>query len=252
MNELKSTEKKEKVFWLTGLLFFVLIGSGVASIYFLFQLNNELKAIVEDDMPITERITRITMHKLEQTYWLERALRHAEIASLGQQSDEDGVRLLHEAQDKFREITVKVNEEIANALRISREAQKLARTEHLSNELRHIEDSLKTIEKEYARYNKHVVDVFSLFSAGKISEAKGLINATENLETDFNQRLEGFLIESEKFTRHSLSSIGKSEDKVIILIAAIISISLLYTVVILLSKGIFAAFQKVSIRRNRH
>lgn len=252
MNQLKSTEKKERVFWLTGLLFFVLFGSGVASIYFLFHLNNELKEIVEDDMPITEKITQITIHKLEQTYWLERALRHAEIAAFGQQSDGDNIRLLHEAQRKFKEITVKVNEEIASALRISIDAQNLAHTEHLVHELRHIQDSLSSMEKEYAEYNNHVDEIFSLFSAGKAGEAKKIANDTEKLEEDFNRRLEEFLLESEKFTRHSLSSIRESEDKIIIIIATIISISLLFTVIVLLIKGIFAAIKEIPIRRNRY
>jgi len=252
MNQSRSTEKKEGVFWLSGLLFFVLLGSGAASIYFLFQLNNALKEIVEDDMPITERISRITIHKLEQTYWLERALRHAEIATLEQQGDENNKRLLHEAQEKFKELAVKVKEDIADALNISREAQKQAHTEHLSNELKNIEDSLSSIDKEYAKYNNHVVEIFSLVSAGEISEAKRIINEIEKLEDDFNQRLEGFLLESEKFARHSLSSIRESEDKLIIIIATIISISLLFTIVVLLSKGIFAVVRKVPLPRNEH
>jgi methyl-accepting chemotaxis protein len=252
MNQSRSTEKKERVFWLTGLLFFVLLGSGAASIYFLFQLNNELKEIVEDELPITESTTRITLYKLEQTYWLERAFRHAEIAALGQQGEEDNTRLLGEAQDKFKEIAFKVSEEIANALAISRDAQKEAHTEHMSNELKNIEKSLSSIQQEYARYNNHVVEMFSLFSAGKMGEAKRLINETEKLEDDFNQTLEGFLLESEKFTRHSLSSIRKSEDKLIIIIATIISISLLFTIAVLLSKGIFAVVRKVPIPRKEH
>jgi len=250
MNRSKSTEKKESVFWLTGLLFLALLGSGAASIYFLFQLNNELKEIVEDELPITERISQITIHKLEQTYWLERALRHAEIAAIGQQSDEDNIRLLREAQEKFKELAVKVKEEVADALDISREAQKQAHTEHLRSELKNIEDSLSSIGRDYAKFNNHVVEIFPLLSAGRMSEAKRIINETEKLDDDFNQRLEGFLLESEQFARDSLSSIRESEDKLIIIAATIISISLLFTVVVLLSKGIFAVVRKVPLPRN--
>jgi methyl-accepting chemotaxis protein len=250
MTEVKSTKKNEKMYWLTGLLFFVLLGTGIASIFFLFQINNELKDIVEEDMPITEMITRLTIHKLEQTYWLERAVRHAENATLGNENDEDDMRLLQEAKAQFKEITAKVNEEIVNASSMSKEAQKVAHGEHVVKELRHIEESLSAIQKKYAVYNKHADELFALFARGKISEAESVFNEIETLEDEFNQTLEAFLFASEKFTRHSLSSIGESEDTAIIVIASIISISLLFTAVVLFFKAIFAVFRKVTTPRN--
>ena len=98
MKQLKSTKRKGKAFWPTGVFFLVLLGSGVASIHYLFQINNELKMVLKHEIPITEMITRITVHKLEQTSWLERALRHAEVAAHGQQNDEENTRLLKEAK----------------------------------------------------------------------------------------------------------------------------------------------------------
>ena len=118
MNQKKSTKHQEKIFWLTGLMFFVLLSSGAASLYFLFQINNELKEILKQEIPITEMITRITVHKLEQTSWLERALRHAEIAAHGRWNDEENTRLLKEARAKFKEMTVKVNKEIDDASKL--------------------------------------------------------------------------------------------------------------------------------------
>ncbi|NNK97070.1 MAG: hypothetical protein HKP41_22175, partial [Desulfobacterales bacterium] len=108
MKRPKSNKRKGKGLWLTGLLFSALLGSGVASIYYLSQINNELKVVLKHEVPIAEMITRITVHKLEQTAWLERALRHAEIAAHGQQNDEENTRLLKEAKAKFKEFTVKV------------------------------------------------------------------------------------------------------------------------------------------------
>ena len=101
MNQIKRTNNKENIFWLTGVFFFVLIGSGVTSIYFLVQLNSELKQIVKEDIPITDMIAEITIHKLEQTSWFERALRHAEIVAHKRENNEDNLRLFGEAKDKF-------------------------------------------------------------------------------------------------------------------------------------------------------
>jgi methyl-accepting chemotaxis protein len=233
MKRPKSTKRKGKGFWLTGLLFLVLLGSGVASIFYLFQINNELKVVLKHEIPITETITRITVHKLEQTSWLERALRHAEVAAHGQQNDEENTRLLKEAKAKFKEFTVKVNEEIETALNMSKEAQKLAQAEELIVELRRIDELLVSIREEYIDHINRVNGLFALFVNGKIRDAEKIANETEELEESFNQRLENFLFETEEITRRSLSSIGEREGKAIIVIAIMISIALVLTIIAL-------------------
>ena len=233
MKRSKSTKRKGKRSWLTGLLFLVLLGSGIASIYYLFQINNELNVILKHEMPITEMVTRITVHKLEQTSWLERALRHAEVAAHGQQNDEENTRLLKEAKAKFKEFTVKVNEEIETASNMSTEAQKLAQAEELIVELRRVDELLVSIREDYANYIKRVNQLFALFANGNIGDAEQIANETEKLEEGFNQRLESFLFETDEITRRSLSSIGEREGKAIIVIAMIISIALLLTIIAL-------------------
>ena len=250
MNKQKSTKRKEKTSWLKGVLFLLLLGFGGVSIHSLFKLDNEFKMVVSHEEPIAEIITRITVHKLEQTAWLERALRHADIAARSQQNDEENTRLLNEAKAKFKEITAKVNEEIESASDMSAEAQKLAQTEDMRNELRRVEESLITIREEYADYIKHVNGLFALFVNGNLSDAEQVANETEKLEEDFNQRLEGFLFESEKNNRLILSGIIEREGKAVIVIAAIISIVLLLTVVLLFLNSISSFFRKS--RASRH
>ncbi len=89
MKRLKRNKYKAKHTWATGIFLFVILGSGAAGINFMVQLNNELKEIAKEDMPIMEMITQITVHKLEQTHWFERALRHAEMAVHGQENNEE-------------------------------------------------------------------------------------------------------------------------------------------------------------------
>lgn len=203
----------------------------MASIYFLYQVNNELKVVVQHEIPITEVISRITVHKLEQTSWLERALRHADIAARSQQNDEENTRLLNEAKSKFREIADKVKKEIDDALKMSTEAQKQAQEEGMRSEFRGIEQSLVSIREEYIGYINHVNKLFALFLHGNLNDAEQVANETERLEEDFNQRVESLLFESEKNSQRFLSSIEEREGKAIILIAMIVSIALILTIV---------------------
>jgi methyl-accepting chemotaxis protein len=226
----KSTKRKGKGFWLTGLLFLVLLGSGVASIYYLFEINNKLRVVLKHKLPISEMITRITVHKLEQTAWLERALRHAEVAALGQQNNEENTRLLKEAKAKFKEFSVKVKKEIEAASNMSMEAQQLAEAEELMVELRRVDESLVSIREGYVGYVKRVDELLDLFVNGNIRDAEKIANETEKLEEGFNQRLESFLFETEEITRQSLSAIGEREGKAIIVIAIMVSIALVFTI----------------------
>ena len=251
MKQPKSTKRREKLSWLSGVLFLFLIGSGVASIYFLFQINNEFKVIVKHELPITEVISRITVHKLEQTTWLERALRHAEIAAHGRQNDDENTRLLNEAKAKFKELSVKVKEEIDDALEMSTEAQKRARAEEMRDELRSVERSLISIREEYVAYINHVNELFTLFVNGNLSDAEQVANETEKIEEGFNQRLESFLFVSEKNAQRFLSSIEEREGKAIIIIAMIIGIAVLLTVVMLFLNYISSDSRKVRASRDR-
>jgi methyl-accepting chemotaxis protein len=239
MIQLKSTKRRKKYYWLTSVLFFVLLGSGVASMHYLYQINKELKVVLDHEIPITEMITQITVHKLEQASWHERALRHAEVVAHGQQNDEENTRLLNKAKARFQELTVKVNEEIDNASNMIMEAKKLAQEEYMKIELRRVEDSLISIREEYAEYIKHVKELFDLFLNGNISEAERVANETEKLEEDFNQRLESFMLETEKITRNNLLSIGEREGKAIIVVAMILSIALLFMIVAIFLNSIY-------------
>lgn len=250
MNQPISTRRKEMISWLTGVLFLLLLGSGVASIYFLFQINNEFKVALKHEIPITEMISRIRVHKLEQTSWLERALRHADIAARGQQNDEENTKLLNEAREKFKELATKVSEEIDNASSMSTEAQKLAQAEGMRNDLRSVEGSLLSIREEYADYISHVDELFALYVNGNLSDAEKVGNEMEKLEENFNQRLEILLFEFERSTRRSLASIEEREGKATIFAAMIISIALLFTIVALLLNSV--SFSSRKVRASRH
>ena len=251
MNQLKSTKRREKISWLTGVFFLFLLSSGVASIYFLFQINNEFKEIVEHELPITEVISQITVHKLEQTTWLERALRQAEIAAHSRQNDEENTRLLNEAKAEFEEFAAKVKKEIDNAMFMSAEAQSQVQADGMRNELRSVEQSLMSIRQEYAAYINHVNELFALFADGNISEAEQAANQTEKHEQDFNRRLESLLFESETNSQRFLSSVEQREGKAIILVAMIISIALLLTIVALFLNYISSSSRKVRASRGR-
>ena len=240
----RSARRHKRTVRLIGLFFLLLLGSGAASIHYLYQLNNELKVILNHEIPLTEMIARITVHKLEQTSWFERALRHAETAARGQQSQAANTRLLTEAKAKFQEFTNKVNKEIDTASEMTAEARNLAQAEEMGAELERVAELLVSLRNEYDDYVERVDELFALFLSGDVDDVEQIATETERLEDAFNQRLEGFLFEIEELTRVSLLSIGEREGKAIILIAMIFSVALLFMVVALFFNIVDEAFRK--------
>ena len=251
MKKLASVKSNKKTFRLIGLFFVLLLVAGAVSIHYLFRVNSELKVVLEHEVPITELIAQITVHKLEQTSLFERALRHAEIAVHDRQADSEDARRLEEAKARFSEITVRINEEIATATRMSMDAQQSAQSEEMGAELRRIEALLTSLRQEYADHIARVNELFALFTSRQVEDAERIANEMERLDEDFNQRLEHFLFETEEITRRALSLIGEKEGTAIILLAMIVSIALLFTIAALFLNSIYEMAQKVRTSRHR-
>ena len=71
-----------RIFSLVGLLLVMGAASSVFGILKMNGLGHELVAIAEEDMPLTESLTRITVHQLEQAVLFERAFRLGEVGDL--------------------------------------------------------------------------------------------------------------------------------------------------------------------------
>ncbi len=251
MKKSVSVQSKGKTFRLIGLFFVFLLVAGAVSIHYLFRVNNELKVVLEHEVPITELIARITVHKLEQTSLFERALRHAEVALPDRQADSEDTRRLEEAKAKFGEITLRINEEIETATRMSMDAQQSAPSEEMGAELRRIEALLTALRQEYADHVTRVDELLVLFTSRQVEDAERIADEMERLDEAFNQRLEHFLFETEEITRRALSLIGEKEGTAIILLAMIVSIALLFTVAALFLNSIYELAQKVGASRHR-
>ena len=73
-------------------------------------MGDELEAIAEEDIPLTEAITEITVNQLEQAIWFERALRYGEVLAAREQTkdlflaaEKEFERLAQFADEKFME-----------------------------------------------------------------------------------------------------------------------------------------------------
>ena len=80
--------------------------------------SEEIEEIAEQDVPLTQAVTNITIHQLEQAVNLERAFRFGE----KMQQNEHAAEQFALAVKKFHELAVKVDEELKEGEKLAAEA----------------------------------------------------------------------------------------------------------------------------------
>jgi methyl-accepting chemotaxis protein len=114
MAELKSraflgnTSVRSKIAAIVGLIVLFMIGISGTGIVQFNKIGIELEGIAERDIPLTEILTKITTHQLEQAIHLERAIRYGEVLTQSASNKEH----FSASVESFKHLAEKVNKEI--------------------------------------------------------------------------------------------------------------------------------------------
>ncbi len=176
------------------LIFFIVVIS-LYSYTSMTQIGNELDSIADQDIPLTNIITLITEHQLEQEIHFERALRFGLL--LKQQGAESHFK---NEINSFDALSKKVNVEIRQGENFAEKTVPTIDNKEQIEEFKHIAQVLKKIEKEHADFEQHAHQIFELLAQAKIHETKSLIENIEHEENQLTEELNAMLNEIEKFT----------------------------------------------------
>jgi methyl-accepting chemotaxis protein len=197
-----------KIISLVSILLISLVVVSGVSIIQLGNIGEEIRGIAEDDIPLTEVVTSIETHQLEQSIMFERALRFGEVLA----SKEDAREGLKHSEEEFERLAELTDEEIQEAEKIAEHAAKNAKSAEARKEFESINEHLKVIDKEHAEYEKHVRQVFALINKGMLHEAEALAEKIEVEEDDLNLELEEFLAQIGKFTEEAALTAKHDEE----------------------------------------
>jgi methyl-accepting chemotaxis protein len=195
-------------------LLVVVAGTGIFQMQ---KIGAEIEEIAEQDMPLTEAITAITIHQLEQAINFERTLRYGEEMAHSEKS----AKHFEESFAKFEELTHKVDKEIVEAEELAKGAIQHASTAAAKEEFEKVLHALEKIESEHADYEKHVEHVVELIKEDKMEEALELAEQIEIEEEELDHELEALLLEIEAFTVKSLKTAEEHEAFALTLIIAL-------------------------------
>ena len=173
------------------------VSLSLLAIYALSLVGGHLKTIAEEDIPLTNAATQITLHQLEQTILFERAIRYAEFMH----EDKHAYEEYEKAKHHFIEIAHKVEKEILSAEKqVAHIIEVEADHPEILAEFQHVDKQLKLIEKEHTDFDHHVEQVFALFEEGKRSAAEHLAEKVEHEADQLDHELSALVSELSKFT----------------------------------------------------
>lgn len=174
----------------------MLIAVSTTGIVTMKTIGAELEAIVEQDIPMTEALTKVTIHQLEQSIRYERILRAG--VELGR--DPSAGELFATSSREFIALGEKVTEEILAIEVLAKGAIEHASTVEESEEFQHILSVLEKVEAQHKVYEHNVEQSIAMIESGRILDAVALSHEIEAEEEELNTELQEILIEIEEFT----------------------------------------------------
>lgn len=190
--------KTKMTIFVTTLLI-LMISVAVFSLSQMSLISAELQGIIEEDIPLTEITTDITSKQLEGALLLEKSFRGAGVSL--NISHEEVTQLLA----KFKKINREINNELSEAYRLLKHADKSAISENIVGEISLLKTTLANLQEERLSYENLANSLINNIENNEIDIAKLSVAKLEKLQDDLNRHLEVFLIGVEKLTLNALN-----------------------------------------------
>ncbi|MGP1386366.1 MAG: adenylate/guanylate cyclase domain-containing protein [Thainema sp.] len=176
------------------------------------RVNEEISGMADYVIPITDLVATIDVHALEQELHFERVLKLYEIEPA------DGEALRHRRhifmeRQRFEERGQLVDQELAKAEALMKDAIAHAHLATNRQEWLKLEPRIEQIEQEHQDFHDHAIRLLKLYDR-KPEKARAFISQLQTEEADFNREIEEILLELEAFTVEAARS-GQSHQQIV-------------------------------------
>jgi methyl-accepting chemotaxis protein len=241
---LNNMSLKTKLLCFSAILLALLIASSGYAIFTMNSIGDELASIAEEDIPLTQKVSLITAHQLEQAVQFERALHYGAVLN----TEDTALSHFRESIKAFDEGTEGIEAELHEAEQLAEEA-----ANHSSGDAQQefftVNAALKTIESTHKEFVKHAQDVFIAFTEGNAHQAEEIAETVEREEDKLDQSLQSLLIEISQFTEVSARRAEAHEKSAVVALAILVLTSIIFGVVFshLFSKFIVMALRQAAV-----
>jgi len=216
-----STSVAAKILSLVAFLSLGLVVVAAVSILQMHLIGKELANIAEKDVPLTEAISHVTNHQLEQAALVERIMR---LSGLRSETEAASIGALKATLHKLE---TQVADEILKAEELARNALDHSSSEEERREFSMALEQLKQIETEYAAYKKHVDEIMHLISLNDLETANRMLAQLEQEQSRLDHELMALLEEIEGFTQAAAKAAEEHEQQAFRQILSIATITFL-------------------------
>lgn len=211
------------------------ISSGY-TIYSMVSIGKELTLVSEKDLPLTQVISKITVHQLEQTIAYETAFR---------QAYSDGAESAAVAQSisKFRKLSAAVDDELERAHEIAVNVEGMS-DKRLIKEFEHIDSAIKDIASDHKSFEAEVEQAFSTLATNGVAAVELQLAPIDAHAEELDHALEALQREIMSFTQRSAAIATSHEKKalttivILVIVSAIIGLLVSWLVASAIIKGI--------------
>jgi methyl-accepting chemotaxis protein len=208
---LKNLNIAVRVYALVGLLLAVTVAVAGFAIIEMQGIAEEIESVAEVDIPLTEKLTKVTLHQLEQAIIFERTLALGETLA----ANPDKIGHFHELEKEFAELGHKVKEELEETDAMLLDAAKNAHTKAERDEFSHLAEIIEKVEVEHEDYEILSEQLFALIGKGEMHNPGNVAEKIEHIEDKIDHELEQALEEIEKFTHDAMNTVKKDEEAAI-------------------------------------
>ena len=191
-------------------------------------INEKIFGIAERDIPLTDIVTNVTVHQLEQSVYFERAVRYGEKMLERPQYRER----FETSVAAFEKMSKKVKAEILQGEKMAEQATASATSAEEKKEFSFVLEQLKTIEVHHAGFDKHAAEAKTLLKNGQIAQAVTVIEKIEAEEQKLNAELTSLLLRIAGFTKDAAKNAEELEKFAVWLMKVVAGIGFLSAAII--------------------
>ncbi len=215
-------EKKIK-FIVWGLIFIMVFCIGFG-FYKMRRIGGELKEVVKEDYPMVKLVIEMDTDQLEQSLWLERAMRLGGVTPVKKQIND----VLNLTERKVKEYTTLAEQKIRKAWQFVKEAEKRVSSEEQRAFVETLKRKLAEIEAKYNLYCDHSQKLIMFLKKGDLNSAKKLASTLEKEAESLDSKLVEFQNMAEKFLTKALFKAENHEREAIFLMAILGILGILF------------------------
>jgi methyl-accepting chemotaxis protein len=225
---LKKFKITTKIYFLVAVFITSLSILGAVSVFQMKKIGIELIDIAEEDIPITNGLTEITINQLEQAILFERAVSIVYKIKLNLAKEED----LTDVFNHFYEIAIKTEKLLVLVEDKISEAIELSHTVLAIDEFKALYKIVKKIDQEHKVYDQLVKDTLTNLSSFDNNELAREIDSITRLEEKIDHELIDALKHVQEFTLNA--TIQAEHDEIFgqKLITGIFLLTLLITIIL--------------------